>query len=165
MPIDTAPAPAAPKTPARKTAPRTPPRPADRTAARKENLDGVGKIVSLICVMRGQYADAGAIAQHGPGITSEIASLADQNEKIASWVDYLSGTGPYMGVAVIALPLIMQLLVNHGKMDADKLPPDSGIIEPALLERKVRAEMLMARKQMQDQIEAAEHAAQNGSAP
>jgi hypothetical protein len=163
VPIDTAPA--APRAPAAKrtTAVARPARPADKTAARKENLDGVGKIVSLICVMRGQYADAGAIAQHGPGITTEVASLAESNEKIASWVDYLSEAGPYMGVAVVALPLLMQLLVNHGRMDVDKLPADSGIIEPALLERKVKADMMAARKAMQDQIEASERASQNGS--
>jgi hypothetical protein len=163
VPIDTASA--APRAPAAKrtTAVARPARPADKTAARKENLDGVGKIVSLICVMRGQYADAGAIAQHGPGITTEVASLAESNEKIASWVDYLSEAGPYMGVAVVALPLLMQLLVNHGRVDVDKLPADSGIIEPALLERKVKADMMAARKAMQDQIEASERASQNGS--
>jgi hypothetical protein len=164
MPIDTAPA-VQPKAPARKipAKPPAPPRPADKTASRRENLDGILKIVSYACVMRGQYADAGAFSQHGPGVATEVASLAETNEKIASWVDYLSEAGPYMGLAVATLPLVMQILANHGRLDVDKLPPDSGIIEPALLERKVRADMLNARRAMEAQIAESERASMNGA--
>jgi hypothetical protein len=165
VPIDTATAPA-PRAPARKTpAGRpAPARPQDKTAERRENLDGILKIVSYACVMRGQYADAGAFSQHGPGVATEVASLAETNEKIASWVDYLSEAGPYMGLAMATLPLVMQILANHKRLDPGKLPPDSGIIEPALLERKVRADMLTARRAMEAQIAESERASMNGAA-
>lgn len=163
MPIDTTAKPAAPKAPARRVPAKTAPVTAQgKTEMRRENLDGILKIVSYGCVMRGQYADAGAFSQHGPGVSKEVADLADANDKIASWVDYLSEAGPYMGLAVATLPLVMQLLANHGRLDADKLPPDSGILPPELLEKKVKADMHAARAAMLEQIAISERASQNG---
>jgi hypothetical protein len=163
MPIDTAPKPPAVK-PGPKPKPPAP-RPADKTAARRENLDGILKIVSYGCVMRGLYADAGAFSQHGPAVASEVADLAEQNEKIASWVDYLSEAGPYMGLAVATLPLIMQLLANHDRLDIDKLPADSGIVDPKILERKVKVDMKLARDKIIREIEEAERKIESGETP
>jgi hypothetical protein len=115
--------------------------------------------------MRGLYADAGAFSQHGPAVATEVAALAEQNEKIASWVDYLSEAGPYMGLAVATLPLVMQLLANHGRLDIDKLPADSGIVDPKILERKVKVDMKVARDKIIREIEEAERKIENGETP
>jgi hypothetical protein len=109
---------------------------------------------SLIAVMRGSYADAGAIAQHGPGVAKETADLADGNERIASWLDYLTEAGPYLGLTKAMLPLILQLAANHGKIDAKNLPPESGIIDPRILEEKVKAEMALASAKVLSEIRA-----------
>lgn len=147
MPIDLTartapPAPAArkPRTPAARPAPAVPAVPT-RLQEREENLNGLGKITALLLTLRGSYADAGAIAQHGPGVCHETAVLAESDEKIGSLVDYLNSAGPYMGLAAAMLPLAMQFLANHGRLDATRLPPESGVIPPDVLEARVRAEM------------------------
>jgi len=155
MPIE----PVAPKTPAarsrRTTAAATPVR-SLRTQAREEALNGLGQVGSLIAVMRGWYADAGAIAQHGPKLSHEVALLGEQHEQIASWLDYLTESGPYMGLMKAGLPFLMQLSANHGKLDHTKLPPETGVIDPALLEKKVRAEMSVASALLLEEIRALE---------
>jgi hypothetical protein len=163
VPIDATPA--APKAPAQRKQPARAVTRQDKTAGRRENVDGIFKLVSLLCVMRGGYADAGAFAQHGPPVAKEVADLAETNDKIASWVDYLSEAGPYMGLAVATLPLVMQLLANHGRLDVDKLPADSGIIDPKVLERKVKVDMKAARDKIIREIEEAERKLENGEQP
>lgn len=165
MPIDTTPRPAPPR---KKTAAAAQPRAKTAGAlaeARAESIDGFFQVITLGCIMRGRYADAGAFAVHGPRITPEIVTLAAADEKIGNLVDYLTQAGPYMGLTVVMLPLVMQLLVNHGRLDADAMPPESGIVPAALLERKIKADLLASRKTLEDEISAAEKTAQNGSAP
>lgn len=142
MPVE----PATPKTPAAKT-PRA--RTVStigktRTVIREEALAGIGQMLSLGAVMKGWYADAGAIAQHGPALCHELALMGESNEQVASWLDYLTQAGPAMGLMKAGLPLIMQFAANHGRLDVKNLPPEAGIIEPELLEKKVRAEMEVA---------------------
>ena len=112
-----------------------------RRDLREAAVNEVGGAFSLIAVMKGWYADAGAVATHGPKFSHELALVADSNEQIASVLDYLTQTGPWVGVIKAGLPLILQLSANHGRIDATKLPPDSGIVEPKILEERVRAEM------------------------
>jgi hypothetical protein len=123
-----------------------------RNELRREALTGIGQLGSLLCVVKGQYADAGAIAEHGPKLSAEIANLGDGNETIASWLDYLCQSGPYMGLLSAGLPFLLQLAVNHGKIDYTKLPPDSGIKDPVVLEKRVKAEMEYARAQILEEI-------------
>lgn len=146
MPVDLTARPAQPKAPpARRQAARpqapAPVQAVTRQEARQEALNGMGKITALLLTLRGSYADAGAIAQHGPGIAHETAALAETDEKVASLIDYLTEAGPYMGLAVATLPLVMQILANHGRIDASRLPPESGVIPPDVLESRVRADM------------------------
>jgi len=119
---------------------------------RREALTGIGQLASLFAVVRGQYADAGAIAEHGPKLSVELANLGDGNETIASWLDYLCQSGPYMGILSAGLPFFLQLAVNHGRIDYTKLPPDSGIKDPLVLEKRVKAEMEFARAKILDEI-------------
>lgn len=145
MPVNPAPKPTAPasRTPRKPVTNPAPIRSA-RADVRKEALDGIGKLASLLAVMKGWYADAGAIAQHGPGFTRGIADMAESNDTLASWLDYLTQSGPYMEIMAAGLPLALQLAANHGRLDPSKLPPDSGIVEPRILEERVKAEMALA---------------------
>ena len=174
MPIDTTPRPAPPKAPPRKPGTSVGKHvikaPADVTSARAEALNGLGQIGALILVMRGNYADAGAIAQHGPPISQETAKLAEQNETVASAIDYLTQAGPYMGLVAVVLPLVLQLAVNHNRIDAAKLSPDLGVLPPDVLEKRVRTEMEAKRAEVQRQFEEAtisgsENVTPNGQAP
>jgi hypothetical protein len=164
VPIDFSTPADTPKTPPRKTPARKPAlsAPVSRMAGREEALTGVGKITSLLLAMRGGYADAGAIAQHGPPIAHEAAALAETDTRIASWIDYLTEAGPYMGLTMAILPLAMQLAANHGRLDASKLPPESGVVSPGVLEARVKADMettrlqfLKAAQEAQNQADAA----------
>lgn len=159
MPIDTSPRPTAPRTPPRKAGASVGKHvikaPADITSARTEALNGLGQIGALVLVMRGSYADAGAIAQHGPGISAETAKLAEQNESIANLIDYLTQAGPYMGLVSVVLPLVLQLAVNHNRIDASKLSPELGVLPPDILEKRVRTEMEAKRAEVTRQFEEA----------
>lgn len=88
--------------------------------------------------MFGNYADAAAIGMHGPPISAEIVNLADQNERIAKAVDYLLEAGPYAGLVTAVLPLVLQLLANHNRIPADKVP---GVLPPEALAAKMQAEV------------------------
>jgi hypothetical protein len=124
-----------------------------RTTTRENGLTDWAKLFSLGAVMRGWYADAGAISEHGPKLAHEIALMAESNEQFAKYCDYLTETGPIMGIASAFLPLALQLLANHGRIDASKLPPEAGIVKPELLEKKVRAEMELANAQILKKIQ------------
>ena len=159
--------PAKPSAPASRT-PRKPvqatPIRSSRAEARKEALDGIGRIASLVAVMKGWYADAGAIAQHGPGFTRGIADMAESNDKLASWLDYLTESGPYMEIFAAGLPLALQLAANHGKIDPTKLPPESGIVEPKILEERVKAEMALASARVLQEIRSIQAQAEQAQA-
>jgi hypothetical protein len=124
---------------ARKPAAKTVPA-VTQTEARYEGLMGLGQIASAICIMRGLYADAGAIGLHYPNVARETANLASQNETIGKAIDYLNSAGPYAGLLTASLPLALQLLANHDRIDATKIT-GMDVMPPEALEAKVRADM------------------------
>lgn len=150
------PAPATPaKTPKRRNTTQAPPAVAihsTKTRDRKMALDDLGRMASLFFVMKGQYADAGAIAQHGDNVTQEIALLGENNETVSKFLDYLTQTGPFFGILTAGMPLLLQLAANHNKIDASKLPPETGVVSPAVLEERVKADMELAQASMMAEI-------------
>jgi hypothetical protein len=133
----------APSAPARKPqAARKPAQPAEpaktRAQVRAESLNDYFKAGALFAVVRGWYADAGACQIHGPGISREVAIMAEGNDKVGKLVDYLTEAGPYMGLATAVLPFVFQLAANHGRIDAKKIPPGLGIVDPAELESNAK---------------------------
>lgn len=138
MPVEAPAAPAAKKTP-RTPAKKTPETPRSRAQARAEGLSDWFKIGSLIAISRGQLADAGAISEHGPGISAATAEFAENSEPVAKIVDYICEAGPYAALAAVVMPLLFQLAANHGKIDAGKLGAASGVVPPEVLEAKVTA--------------------------
>jgi hypothetical protein len=136
MPVDTT---RKPSSPARKTAPAAKPAPLP-PPSRETELTGYLQVGSLVCVMKGWYADAGALSVHGPAFVHELADMAEHDEKVAKIVDYFVTAGPYSKLLAAALPLILQFGVNHGRISADAAG-SGGIVPPETLEARVKADI------------------------
>jgi hypothetical protein len=122
------------------------------TDERNENVNGLFQLVGFGCVITGNYADAAAIGMHGPPISKEVVQLGAQNENIGKGIDYLNQVGPYAGLISAAMPLVLQLLANHRRIDHNKVP---GLSAPEVLEAKVKAQMAaQAAKEMREAAEA-----------
>lgn len=59
-------------------------------------------------------ADAAAISAHAPNIAKELDALAQVRPEVAAALDRVLSVGPYGAVIAACLPLVIQLLVNHG---------------------------------------------------
>jgi hypothetical protein len=113
---------------------------------RLEAVNGIFQIGQFACLAFGQFADAGAIGLHGPGMAQETVELADQNPKIAKYVDLLIEVGPYAGLIGAALPFIAQLMVNHGLFKAEAFA-NAGVVSPDSLESEMKT--ILMQKQME----------------
>jgi len=158
MPIDTTSAPP-PVSKSGKTTPITtqakPPRqqkvkeqkaPSGKLGARAEALNGFMQAGAFGLIVAGQPADAGALGKYGPGIADEAAKLAEQNDGVARVIDYVTEVGPYAGLFTAAMPLVLQLLANHGVMKPEQLA-GAGVVPPEALAAEVKADL--ARMQME----------------
>lgn len=117
---------------------------------RQEALDGLLQIGQLACLTFGQFSDAGAIGMHGPRLTSEIVTLAENNSKVASKVDLLLEVGPYAGIVAAAIPFLAQLFVNHGVIKAESFA-NAGVVEPAQLEQEMKLTIMRRSLEVQRQ--------------
>lgn len=141
---------------------------------REEAANGFFQMAGLGCIIMGQFADAGAVNMHGPGIAHVATKMAKTNEMIAKGLDSLLQVGPYAELIAVLSPLVLQLLANHKIVPADKLS-GANIVKPEVLESQVKTQMaVQAMQQMQLQMEAEEElrlmqesmmATQNGSNP
>jgi len=136
--------------PARKT-PVSVPRTDKLQASREEALTGLGQLAYIPLLATKQYADAGALDMHGPGISREIAILAAREERVAKIVDPLLMVGPYAALVAAVLPLAMQLAVNHGRVDAGPM----NTVPASALESRVKTQLAkMEAEQLRLQREA-----------
>jgi hypothetical protein len=110
---------------------------AGRTAAREEGLEGLGQIATAACIMTQNYADAGALDMHFAPLAHEIAVLAEDNEKVANIVDRITAIGPYAALLSAAMPLVIQILINH-----DRIKPEAA----GMLGGKVMSKEALAAK-------------------
>lgn len=108
---------------------------------RREGLDGIGQVAAGILVLTSNMADAGAVSQYWPGVSKELAELADTNETIAGVADFLTKTGPYTALIMAVLPLGLQIAANHRMVDAAALS-SFGVIPPEVLEAQMKAEVM-----------------------
>jgi hypothetical protein len=122
---------------------------------RVEGVEGAFQAAGLILLIRKQYADAGAIGQHAHPIAEELASIADTNEKLAKWLDYFSVAGPYAGLVKASLPLLLQLMANHGTIPAEA-GAMFGVVSPDLLVLKGKADQALVEVALKLQIEEAQ---------
>jgi hypothetical protein len=111
-------------------------------------VNGLFQVATLGFTAKGMYADAAAIAIHGPNVSRELATLAESDERIASVIDYLTTAGPYTGLIMAVLPFALQIAANHGRIDASKTMMP-GIREPAELEKEMRS---MIEKDKRDRL-------------
>lgn len=109
--------------------------------ARKENVTGVFAAVSMVAIMRGNYADAGAVSMHGPKVARELVLLGKTNEPVGKVLDLLGQAGPYTGIIFVTLPLLAQLAVNHERIDGSKVSGIPGVMSKAALENQVKGEL------------------------
>ena len=113
---------------------------------RREGVEGLGQAASLILLVRKQFADAAAVGMHAPPIAEEMAKIADSNDTWAKWLDYFSMTGPYAGLVKASLPLMLQIMANHGTIPTEA-GAALGVVSPRTLELKGKVE--------QEKVEAA----------
>lgn len=127
-------------------------------------------MLSLGLLMAKQPADAGALSQHGPNIAHELALIADTNEGVAAFLDRLTTVGPYAGLVKAALPLALQLAVNHKRLGS-QFTGTMGIMDPADLEamvtlkaEKMKAELEAQMAQVRKEMTEAKAALNGGAA-
>jgi hypothetical protein len=161
VPIDMT---AAKAPPARKTAAKrapAPPPPAVEIGAKSalnqsrfEGLMGLAQLGQGVCLMSGLYADAMTIGKFFPPVAVEVANIADDNESVAQPLDFIIKIGPYGALIAAAMPFVMQILANHGVIDATKAA-GQGIVPPQVLEAQMKAEMMrMQAEAMREQQQA-----------
>jgi hypothetical protein len=121
---------------------------------RAENVQSIFTMAAAGCIMKGYFADAGAINMHSEAISTEVAKLADTDERVAKLVDSLASVGPLGGILMATLPLAMQLAANHGRIDPDRAGGVGGIMTPADLESKVKLQIQRERASIMAEIKA-----------
>lgn len=129
-----------------------------RDKDRREGAEGIFSLATMVSLMRGHYADAGAFSKHGPPIAREAMLLGKKNEQVGKALDLLGQAGPYAGIIFATIPLVAQLAVNHGRLEATKVAGLQGVTSPAALEADVKkelAEMELQALQAQREAEAA----------
>jgi hypothetical protein len=99
---------AAPKPPGRPTVKA---KRAERAAALADQLTAVSLGLALIAP-----ADAVAVGRHAEAIAEALAQLADQNRLVARLLDGATAGGAIVGVFAAMLPLVVELLANHGRL-------------------------------------------------
>jgi hypothetical protein len=113
---------------------------ADLTAAREKGLTGIGQIGVVVCVAKGWYADAATVKDHAPNLARETAKLAEEYDEVGNVLDAIIGVGPFTAILAAGLPFVLQLLANHGRIDAEKAGI-AGIEDPQDLEARMIAEV------------------------
>jgi hypothetical protein len=162
-----------PKAPADKGAPKTAGAAKPKTlgtssvtAAREEGLNGIAQIGTALLILSKNYADAGAVDMHAEAISHEVAVLAEDNENIGNIIDRITAMGPYAGLLTAVMPLAMQLLVNHDRIQANAAGLFGGsVMSKEALAAKVSADIdkkktEFLRQAAEAQKEAAEAQAQ-----
>lgn len=142
--------------------PQAPKPPAGMSAKAKERTEGLlgwMQLASLPLMFAGRHADVGALALHGPPLCAEVAKLGDDNAKIGEAIDRFTALGPYAGVLSAAIPLLVQIGINHGRVAAEA-GAQFGAVSKATLEAQVRAKMAAGEAQAKMMVLAAEREAQ-----
>lgn len=60
--------------------------------------------------------DAAAVGRHAEAVADALAELADQNRMVARLLDGAAAGGALLGVFTALLPLVVELLANHGRL-------------------------------------------------
>src|SRR6516164_1380644 len=157
MPVTVAAAPPPKKT---ITAAKSPVAIPKKTKERADGLAGIGQLLSAGLLFARQHADAGAVYKFWHDISLESAKIAEDNAKFGEFLDSLTAVGPYAGLITAALPLVMQVMVNHDKMEVTSVA-NLGCVSKETMRAQVQKEIMAAEMQaMREKMEMAEqHAA------
>jgi hypothetical protein len=140
------------KTP-RTTTPRAPKladkKPLDTSVKEKRvaTLTGYSEILQAGLLMFGQFADAETLDLHGAPFLAAVADMGDHHEAFGASLDKADALGPYMALAVAAIPMAMQFMANHGRIDASKVS-FGGIVPPDQLMHRRQAKLMQAQAEM-----------------
>lgn len=151
--------------PAKPAAKKPSPAAQAKRGAREEGINGLFQLGTAVCMMTGQHADAAAFGTHGPKIAPEVASIAEDYDKVGDVIDKLIAVGPFAGLLTAVLPLALQLAVNHGRGNAAVFA-DFGVVSKETLEAQGQAAALRqatAAVESQRQAEAEFIAAQRAA--
>lgn len=66
-------------------------------------------------------ADAGALQLHGPGMVEAWNALAQENAQVARGIEWLTTGSAYGAVVMATVPMVLQVLANHGRLDHQRL--------------------------------------------
>jgi hypothetical protein len=106
---------------------------------REDALNGIWTAAAAFCMMGNQWADAGAISQHGPGVSKEAAALSLKYEKVGNALDALANVSPFANLLGAVMPMVMQIAANHKMVPAAALA-GIGVKDPGVLESQMRVE-------------------------
>jgi hypothetical protein len=106
-----------------------------RQSERQEGLEGLGQLAQIPLMVTGNLSDMGAVTTHWPNVARETAALAETNEKIGQAVDKVIAVGPFAGVITAVIPLVLQILVNHGRLPAGMFA-QFGVEPPEMMQRR-----------------------------
>jgi hypothetical protein len=126
--------------------PATPPD-TTRRDARVATLDGYSQILQAGFLMVGWHADAETADMHGGPFLTAVADLGDHHQAFGEALDKSDAFGPYLALAVAAIPMTLQFMANHGRLDATKTNV-GGIVPPDQLANQRQAKMMRAQAEM-----------------
>jgi len=106
---------------------------------REDALNGLWTAAAAFCMMGNQWADAGAISQHGPNVSKEAAALSLKYEKVGNALDALANVSPFANLIGAVMPMVMQIAANHKMVPAAALA-GIGVKDPGVLESQMRVE-------------------------
>lgn len=116
-------------------------------AARTETLLGLAGIGQGVCLMLGQYADAETIDMYGRPFLSAVAELGDVHPSFGESIDKADGIGPYFALFAAAVPMALQFMANHNRIDASKVS-FGGLKDPSVLHNRQAAKVMNAQAAM-----------------
>lgn len=135
------------------------------TEAREDGLLGIAQIGTALLILTKNYADAGAVDMHGQPIAHEVALMAEDNEKLGNIVDRLCAMGPYAGLLTAVMPLAMQILVNHDRINPSAAGLFGGqVMSKEALSAKVSADIDTKKAEFLRQANEAKKAAEEAQA-
>lgn len=88
-------------------------------------------------------ADSATITYHTPAIADAVHETALNEPRFAAVLDRALQVGPYGALLAAAVPFVMQLAANHGRIPAG---PETGLLTREELFRLMEAQVQAARR-------------------
>lgn len=122
---------------------------------RAQSLNSIAQIVSGGLLMFGQYADSETVLTYSPAMCYQAAMIAEDHEGFANFLDQAEVMTPYLGLAMASIPLVLQVMANHGRIKPDKAS-GMGIMSPEMMERRAQTRLSHRQAEILRQQAAAE---------